>query len=79
MKSLIHRWCSLSSLDEVELKIKHSGRLHYFMIRNDIMYVDAFSKNWRQFNGEHAIDMGLHNGIRISSSYPQHGWAMHFF
>ena len=50
----------------------------YFMIWDDIMYVDAFSENWSQFNDEHAIDMGLLNGIRTSSSYSQLGWAMHF-
>ena len=43
------------------------------MIKDDITYVDVFSetKTKMQFTGEHAINMGLLNGIskRTSSSY----------
>ena len=35
------------------------------------MYVDAFGETWMQFNGEHAIDMDLLNGIKTSGSYSQ--------
>jgi hypothetical protein len=48
------------------------------MIRDDIPYVDAFSDTWAQFNGEHAIDMGLLYVVRTGSSYSQLGRVMHF-
>jgi hypothetical protein len=45
---------------------------------DDIAYVDTFSETWMHFNGECAIDMGLLDGIRTSSSYSQLGLVMHF-
>ena len=48
------------------------------MIRDDIPYVDAFSDTWTQFNGERAIDMGLLNIVRTSSSYSQLGRVVLF-
>ena len=48
------------------------------MIRDDIAYVDAFSDTWMQFNGEHAIDMGLLYVVRTSSSYSQLSRVVHF-
>ena len=41
------------------------------------MYVEAFSETLMQFNGEYAIDMGLLDGIKTSSSYSQLSWVMH--
>ena len=40
-------------------------------IRDDIMYVDSFGETRKQFNGEHAIDMGILDSIRTSSSNSQ--------
>jgi len=48
------------------------------MIQDDIAYVDAFGDTWMQFNGDHAIDMGLLYVVRTSSSYSQLGRVMHF-
>ena len=48
------------------------------MIRNDVPNVDAFGDSWMQFYCEHAIDMGLLDSIRTSSSYSQLSWVMHF-
>ena len=48
------------------------------MIRDDIAYVDAFGDTWMQFNGEHAIDMGLLYVVRTSSSYSKLGQVVHF-
>jgi hypothetical protein len=48
------------------------------MIQDVIAYMDALNETWRLFNGEHAIDMGLLDGIRTSGSYSQVGQVMHF-
>ena len=42
------------------------------------MYVDAFGDTWMQFNGARAINMGLLNVVRTSSSYSQLGRVVHF-
>ena len=48
------------------------------MIRDDILYVDAFGDTWMQFNGEHAINMGLLYVVKTSSSYSQLDPVVHF-
>jgi hypothetical protein len=42
------------------------------------IYVEAFGETWMQFNDEHAIDMGLLNGRKTSSSYVQLSPVVHF-
>ena len=48
------------------------------MIWDDIAYVRVFGDTWMQFNGEHAIEMGLLYVVRTSSSYTQLSRVMHF-
>jgi hypothetical protein len=47
-------------------------------IQDGILYVDAFSDTWMQFNGECAINMDLLYVVRTSSSYSQLFRVVHF-
>ena len=47
------------------------------LIQDDITYVDALGDTWMQFDGGHAIDMGLLYVVRTSNFYTQLSRVMH--
>lgn len=59
-------------------RIKPQQSPVFLTIWDDIMYVEAFSETLMQFNDEHAIDLGLLDCMRTSSSNSQLSHVAHF-
>ena len=63
-------------MENMESSIQQSPS--FLMIWDDITHGEGFSETWTQFNGEHAIVMGLLCCIRTSSSYSQLSQVVRF-